>query len=137
MRPVLRPILLATAFGLIALTAGCEKPAVTPASAKPAVVDTAQIEQALRADEVQWNADYKAKDLAKIAAHYAPQGVLMTAGAPVMSGTDALGMGMKELVADPAFHLELNTEKVGVAAGGDLAYTRGAYTLTVTDPQTK
>jgi uncharacterized protein (TIGR02246 family) len=135
MTHALRPVLLAGALGLAAL-AGCQKPA-TAISDKPAVADTASIERALRDDEAQWNADYKAKDAAKVAAHYAPDATLMTPGNPVMSGTDALTKGIKELVADPALDMHFSADKVGVSEGGDLAYIRGSFKLTVTDSTTR
>jgi uncharacterized protein (TIGR02246 family) len=134
MTHALRPVLLAGALGLAAL-AGCQKPA-TGTAGKPAP-DTAGIERALRDDETQWNADYKARDAAKLIAHYAPDAVLMTPGNAVMSGTDALNKGLKDLVADPALDMHFSAEKVGVSASGDLAYTRGPFKLTVTDSTTQ
>ncbi len=131
---VFRPAVLAGAVGLAAL-AGCQKLAGTSLT-RPAV-DTASIERALRDDEAQWNADYKARDAAKLAAHYAPDATLMTPGNPVMSGTDALNKGAKALVADPALDMHFAADKVGVSESGDLAYTRGAFRLTVTDSATK
>jgi ketosteroid isomerase-like protein len=134
MTHALRPVLLAGAFGLAAL-AGCQKPATTVPS--KAAADGASIERALRDDETQWNADYKARAAAKVAAHYAPDGTLMTPGNPVISGTDALDKGAKDLVADPALDMHFSADKVGVSESGDLAYTRGSFKLTVTDPTTR
>ena len=133
MTHALRPALLAGALGLAAL-AGCQKP-VTPVAGKPAA-DTASIGRALRDDETQWNADYKARDAAKLVAHYAPDGALITPGNPVMSGTDALNKGLKALVSDPALDMHFSADKVGVSESGDLAYARGPFTLTVTDGTT-
>ena len=134
MTHLFRPALLAGALGLAAL-AGCQKPA-TPVAGKPAAADTASIERALRDDETQWNADYKARDAAKLTAHYAPDGALITPGNPVMSGTDALNKGLKGLVSDPALDMHFSADKVGVSESGDLAYTRGPFKLTVTDGAT-
>jgi ketosteroid isomerase-like protein len=41
------------------------------------------------------------------------------------------------MVADPALSLKFHTARVEVAKSGDVAYTQGAYTMTVTDPNTK
>jgi uncharacterized protein (TIGR02246 family) len=130
MTHILHPVLLAGGLGLAAL-AGCQKAAATSA-AKPAA-DTASIERALRDEETQWNADYKARDAAKLVAHYTPDGTLITPGNPVMAGTDALNKGLKALVSDPALDMRFSADKVGVSGSGDLAYTRGSFRLTVTD----
>ncbi|MFI4950725.1 MAG: YybH family protein [Caulobacterales bacterium] len=136
MTQVLRPALVAGALGLAAL-AGCQKSATTAAATPAAAVDTASIERTLRDNETQWNADYKAKDLARIAAHYAPDATLMDPDTPLLSGTDALNNGLKDFISDPALSLEFKADKVEVAASGDLAYTRGTFRLTTTDPRTR
>jgi ketosteroid isomerase-like protein len=41
------------------------------------------------------------------------------------------------MVADPTVSLKFQPTKVEVAKSGDVAYTQGTYTLTLTDPQTK
>ena len=41
------------------------------------------------------------------------------------------------MVSDPALSLKFHATKVEVAKSGDVAYTQGTYTLTLTDPQTK
>jgi uncharacterized protein (TIGR02246 family) len=130
---VLRPALLAGALSLAALV-GCAKTTVD--AAKPAP-DTAAVEKALRDTETAWNTENKAKDLAKIQAHYAPDAVLMTPGAAAVSGKPAVDKAMQELVADPAFDLSFTADKVGVSEAGDMGYTRGSFKLTVTDPATK
>jgi ketosteroid isomerase-like protein len=131
-----RSFLLAATLSLAALTAACQKPA-TPAAgaAAPAVVDTAKDEAAIKADEVQWTADFKSKDPARISAHYAADATAMLPGAPVMSGLPAIVAGMTEAVKDPAFSLDFTNQTTSVS--GDLAYTRGTFTQTASDPKTK
>ncbi len=41
------------------------------------------------------------------------------------------------MTADPAMSLKFQATKTDVAKSGDLAYTQGTYTLTLTDPKTK
>jgi uncharacterized protein (TIGR02246 family) len=106
---------------------GCNEPMATP---------DADI-QAIKTDEKQWNQEYVSKDLDKIAAHYAEDAVLMTPGGPSISGKTAIHDALKQMVADPAFSLKFQPSVVSVAKAGDLAYTQGSYTLTVTDSQTK
>src|SRR5205085_2104268 len=61
------PAVVVVCLGGVLMT-GCgfaEKP-------KPSV-DTAKIIDAIKTDEVHWNADWRSGDAAKLAAHYAPE----------------------------------------------------------------
>ena len=92
---------------------------------------------AIQTSETLWNQDYATKDLDKIMAHYADDAVLIVPGSPAASGKDAIRTALKQMVADPALALKFQSSKVDVAKSGDLAYTQGSYTLSLTDPQTK
>ncbi len=87
-------------------------------------------------NEVQWNQDLVSKDVDKLMSHYADDAVLMGPGMPPSSGKDAIRTVMKEMVSDPAMSLKFRASKIEVANSGDIAYTRGSYTMTMTDPQT-
>jgi len=117
---------------LLALGAGCGP---LPPSAKPAV-DTAKIIDAIRSDEVKWNQDWAAKDTPRIVGHYAPDATVMNPGAPAAVGTAAIAAGVRQIAADPGFSLTFSSDKVDVAASGDLAASRGGYRMTSTDPKT-
>jgi uncharacterized protein (TIGR02246 family) len=93
--------------------------------------------KAIQDDEAQWNQDYAAKDNDKIVAHYADDAILMVSGIPSNSGKEAIRNALKQMVSDPALSLKFHASRVEVAKSGDLAYTQGVYTLTVTDPQTR
>jgi len=92
---------------------------------------------ALTANEEQWNQDYLAKDLDKIVAHYADDAVVMAPGMPAASGKDAIRRVLKEMVDDPAMSLKFSASKVEVSKSGDMAFTQGSYTMTMTDPSSK
>lgn len=92
---------------------------------------------ALKANEAQWVQDYASKDIDKLMAHYADDAVLMVPGEPSASGKDAIRTSMKLMLTDPTLSLKFQPTKVDVAKSGDLAYTRGSYTLSLTDPQTR
>jgi uncharacterized protein (TIGR02246 family) len=92
---------------------------------------------ALKANEAQWVQDYASKDADKLMAHYADYAVLMVPGEPVASGKDAIRTSLKLMLTDPTLSLKFEPSKVEVAKSGDLAYTQGSYTLSLTDPQTK
>lgn len=93
--------------------------------------------KALQQNEVQWNQDFIAKDAARLAAHYADDAVLMVPGMPAILGKEAIQSALQQMTADPAFSLRFQANRVEVAKSGDVAFTRGTYTLTMTDPQTK
>jgi len=114
-------------FGLLLLT-GC--------SQSPAAMGDADT-RALRDNEAAWNKDWAAKDVERIVAHYADDGNLLVAGMPIASGKDAIRSACKQLLADPNVALTFEAAQVEVAKNGDLAYTRGTYSMTMTDPASK
>ena len=122
-----RFVVLAGASVIALLAAACNQSAST---------HDAEI-QTIKAIETQWNQDYVSKDADKIAAHYGADAVLMVPGMPPTSGRDAIHSALEQMVSDPAMTLKFQASKVEVSKAGDLAYTQGSYTLTVTDPQTK
>ena len=93
--------------------------------------------KAIQDNEAQWNQEYAAKDNDKIVAHYADDAILMVPGTPSTSGKEAIRAALKEMVTDPALSLKFHATKVEVAKSGDVAYTQGTYTMTLTDPKTK
>ncbi len=123
-------------LSLCAFTAVCACAPVATPPAK-ASVDTAKIVDAIKTDEVHWNADYKSGDPAKIAAHYAPGAVVMFPGAPPAVGAGAIVAVEKQAIGDPGFTLAFASDKVDVAASGDLAVAHGTYKQTTTNPKTK
>ena len=127
MNRTIRPALCAGAVALAATLAACQKPAA----------DTSKVEQALRDTETQWNADYKAKDVAKITAHYTSDAVLMSPQTPAWKGMDQIKPGITGMVSDPALSLKFQADHVGVSADGATGWTQGAYTMTGTNPATK
>lgn len=91
----------------------------------------------IQGTEAQWNLDYLSRDPDKIVAHYADDAVLMAPGMPVSSGKNAIHNTIKTMIADPALALKFQASKVEVAKSGDIAYTQGTYTMTMTEPQTR
>jgi uncharacterized protein (TIGR02246 family) len=118
---------LATAA--IALLSACSQSGGAP-SAVPATpaLDVAHEADAIRAIETQWNADWAARDPARIAAHYAPDATMDAPGLAAMHGSDAIAAGLRGALADPNFALTFAADKVVVAASGDIAYSTGSYT---------
>src|SRR4051812_36827572 len=105
------------------------------ASAPAAAPDTHDADvKAIGDNEAQWNKDYEAKDLDKIAGHYADDAVLMAPGSPSAQGKDAVRAELQAMMKDPAMMLRFHASKVDVS--GEMGYTQGSYTMKMTDPKT-
>jgi len=121
-------------FAGFLLLAGCNS--APPAPATP-VVDIAAEQGKIRDLEAAWAKDAAAKDLEKSVANYADDAILMTPGMPAAKGKDAIHAAWKDMLADPNGKLAFSTERVDVSASGDLASSKGSYTMTMTNPKTK
>jgi uncharacterized protein (TIGR02246 family) len=118
-------------LALAMLQLGCDQ-------APPPAPDTrATDEKAIRDSETQWVKDFNSKDMDKIVGHYADDGSVLMPNLAIMTGKDAIRAGLKDAIADPAFSIDLQTGKVEVSKGSDLAYSQGTYTYTGTDPKLK
>jgi uncharacterized protein (TIGR02246 family) len=78
--------------------------------------------------------DWGGKDVGRIAAHFTDDGNLIIPNGPAMTGREAIAKGMKYALADPNWSLAMQPVQVDVSQSGDLAYVRGTYALTATDP---
>ena len=79
---------------------------------------------------------FAAKDATAFSANYATDAVMMTPGMAAMKGHDAIKSGVTGMFADPALKIDFSSDRVEVADSGDMAATRGSYTLNVTDSAT-
>ena len=110
--------------------------ACAPPTRQPHVV-ASKIVDAIKADEVHWNLDWKNRNLDDIVGHYAPNAVLLTPDEPPAVGAAAIRAAFAQALQDPAYAFSFASERVTVAKSGDLAAARGTFSLTVTDPATK
>ncbi|HXP85033.1 MAG TPA: SgcJ/EcaC family oxidoreductase [Bryobacteraceae bacterium] len=118
-------------FALLLLQVACTQ-------APPPAPDTRTAdEKAIRDSETQWVKDFASRDLDRIVTHYADDASVLMPDLAIMTGKDAIRAGMKDVVADPAFALELQTVKVEVSKGADVAYSQGTYSYAGADPKTK
>ena len=78
-----------------------------------------------------------AKDSAKVNSYYAPDAVIATPGRPAAKDDRAVSKAVRDDTEDPNFKMSLSNEKTEVAGSGDMAYRRGSFTITTTNPQTK
>jgi uncharacterized protein (TIGR02246 family) len=118
------------AMGISLLMTGCS-------STPPPAPDTrAADEKAIRDGEIQWNADFKARDADKLVNHYADDATVMVAGVALAKGKEAIGAAVKGFLGDKNFAVNCATATVEVAKSGDLAYSRGTCTTSMSDRKT-
>jgi ketosteroid isomerase-like protein len=101
-----------------------------------AATDPAQVEQAIRAQEAQWQKDYAAKDVNALAGHYADDAELGDIDAAVVNNDVDRRKELQSLISDPNLKLSFAADRVDVAQAGDIAVSRGHYAITTTDTKT-
>ena len=132
MRAISLP-LIAAALAL----AGCDKAGAPTANGNAAKVDVAAEEQAIRAKETAWMDAYNKHDAKALAAQYEEGGSLATNGMALMTDSVGRSLFLDEFAADPALKVDFASDRIIVAASGELASSRGHYTMTYMDPATK
>ena len=125
-----KAIPLAVALAAVICVTGCTKGAMASA-------DTATIEKQLRDNEAKWNAAYAARDSEALAGAYASDAALANPGSALVTGSVGIRKEVASFASDPNLKVAFGADRIQVAASGDLAYTRGHYKLTMTDPETK
>jgi len=111
--------------------------ACKPAAEKDAKVDLAAEEQAIRAKETAWMDAYNKHDAKALAAQYEDGASLASNGAALMTDSVGRSIFLDTMASDPALKVDFASDRIIVAASGELASSRGHYTLTYTDPATK
>ena len=99
-------------------------------------VDAKAIESAIKADEKKWNDEFKAKDLEALNAHYADDAYFVAPGLKAASGSTAIRKAYSDGLNDQNFEISFASDKIDVAASGDLAYARGRFSEKYTDQKT-
>jgi uncharacterized protein (TIGR02246 family) len=114
---------------LLAFTTACTQ-------APPPDTHAADV-QALKDTEAAWSKVMAAKDFEKFISYYADDASVLMPNAPAFNGKDAIRAAFKPLFDDPNFAMNFQGSRIEVAKSGDLGYTQGTYTVTMTDPKTK
>ena len=124
---------IALATSALVLLAGCKM----DGGERHGQADAAAIEKQIKDIETQWNADYNAHNVDALAAHYADDAALANPGAALATDAASRRAGLAQFVADPSLKLSFASDRVLVAKSGEIASTRGHYTMETTDPATK
>lgn len=98
--------------------------------------DPKAIEQQLQANEAKWNRAYAEHDAKALASMYADDAALANPGEDLVRGKTAIEQATAAFAADPNLKVAFEANRIQVASSGDLAYTRGRYTMTMTNPET-
>lgn len=99
--------------------------------------DTAAIEKQIRDIETQWNADYNSHNVDALAGHYADDAALANPGVALATDAASRRAGLAQFVSEPSLKLSFASDRVLVAKSGEIASTRGHYTMETMDPATK
>ena len=121
------------ALALCVPLAACNAPAIQNGASS---AETSAAAEAVKATEADLAAAYKAKDAAKIASFYAADADVVVPFMPLTKGVDQ-EKTLTASLADPAFGLDFTNARAEVSPAGDMAYTRGTYTVTYTNPGNK
>jgi ketosteroid isomerase-like protein len=124
---MLRYRLLVACVALSALLTSCTKSA-------PDTHDADVL--ALKDTEAAWVKDAATKDVEKWVAHYTDDASVLLPYTPIVSGKVAISGTLKPMLSDPNFAVTFGAVKIDVAKSGDLAYTQGTYSLTLSNPKT-
>ena len=98
--------------------------------------DPAKIAADIKAQEAKWAQAFAAKDSEAIAGFYADDAEIVEAGAPVAASNTERRKAIQALLTDPNFKLSFASDRELAAKSGDLAYSRGHYSITTTDRAT-
>jgi ketosteroid isomerase-like protein len=105
--------------------------AALAACAKQPTVDVAAEEQAVRTASADWMKAVQARDWAAAAANFAPDGMMFPEHKePVVGPAAAQAAAEAEWAGMPNASISWTTDKVVVAASGDLALEIGSWTMT-------
>jgi len=118
-------------LALTLLTLGCSNAPVPPPDTRAADL------QAVKDVETAWVKDAATKDPDKWASYFAEDGSGLYPGAATLNGKAAIKAAMVPLFADPNFSLTFQSTRAMASKGGDMVYSQGTYTMTMTDPKTK
>ena len=130
---MLRNTAMIVCLAFAVLTGGCSN---TPAPAPPPDTRAADL-QAVKDVEAAWVKDATTKDPDKWASYFTEDGSGLYPGAGILNGKAAIKAAMAPYLADPNFSLTFQSTRAMASKGGDMVYSQGTYTMTMTDPKTK
>jgi uncharacterized protein (TIGR02246 family) len=129
----IRHFCVALTLLLVVALLGCTQ------QAKPAqpAVNVAEVESAIRATDAQWLATVKTRNAEKSASFWSDDASIFPPDATPIIGKQAIRAYVAGAFASPDFYIDWKTDKVIVAASGELAYSTGSDVFTFRTPDHK
>ena len=118
-------------LALAALAAGCSNAPAPPPDTRAADV------QAVKDVEAAWVKDMATKDADKYASYFAEDASGLYPRAGILNGKAAIKAAMAAYFADPNNSLTCESTRAMASKGGDMVYSQGTCTWTMTNPKTK
>jgi uncharacterized protein (TIGR02246 family) len=112
----------------VSLVAAGSNPHTSPPDSRAAAL------QAVKEVEAAWIKTAGSKDPAKWASFFAEDGSGLYPGAPMLNGRAAIQAAMAQYMSDPNFSLTPQPTRAVASKDGDMVYSEGTYTMTVTAP---
>lgn len=122
---------------LLIVAAALASTGCKPAADSMPKVDTAAVEQAIRSKEAAWMEAYNKRDAKALAGQYAEDAAVANPGVAIATDSASRSALLGGVAADPALKVDFASDRIIVAASGELASSRGHYRMTYTDPGTK
>jgi uncharacterized protein (TIGR02246 family) len=124
--------MLIVCLALAVLTVGCANaPAPPPPDTRAADL------QAVKNVEAAWIGDVVNKDADKFVSYFAEDASGLYPGAGILNGKATIKAAFAPYFADPNFSLTFQSTRAMASKGGDMVYSQGTYTMTMTNPKTK
>ena len=120
---------------LLATLLGCAP--ANPAADRPAAVDLAKEEAAIRATDAQWLAAAKARDVEKTISFWSDDATILQPETPPIVGKAAIRKYVAEAFASPDFSITFAPNTIVVDPAGNMAYETGTDTMTFRPPHGK
>jgi uncharacterized protein (TIGR02246 family) len=79
--------------------------------------------------------DIATKDADKVANYYVEDGSILLPNMPVITGRENIKAVWKQALADPNFSLTFQSARAEASKGGDLVYSTGTYSMTMSAPK--
>ena len=124
---------LSVCLALAAMTIACSK---TPAPAPPPDTRDADV-QAVKDVEAAWFKAMATKDADKFASYLAEDACGLYPGAGILNGKAAITAAFAPYFADPNSSVAWESTRTVASKGGDMVFSQGTYTSTMTNPKTK
>ena len=114
----------------LVLLAGCSQTSTPSLAAQESEVSLLR-----KAQEAAIEA-FASRNADRMVSAYSADASLMLPNSPTLQGED-LRTAIRAMAADPNFSIQFSTDRVEVAKSGEIGYTRGTYTMTMSDRNTK